>query len=135
MRFFAFAPLALLVVFGVPVANAQGCANSWNSMQINCSGGGCSQSVIIYYPNSSEDGVPVLRTTVSCCGYAWGTSYPGQGGCHSVELDDPKFRKQLDVFAQTTGVLVADCAGKYELYRAQAEPAPKTAFINEHILR
>lgn len=126
--------MAALLVLSAQLSHAQGCASSWNFLQINCSSNSCSSSVIISYPNAGQDGVPILRTVAYCCGQGWATAYPGQGGCHVTELKTPKSQERLARLAKTSEILIANCSGQYVLY-SDAHARRERTFINDHILR
>jgi len=129
---------AMLICLCSSLCSGQGCTDGFTATTFQCVyDGSCSSSVTVYTPNESQDGVTVHCGAVDCCGHLFTTCW-GDGNCEAVKkLGDPAARKRLARLAGESEVLVADCRGRYALYRPTPTVATRRtlALVDDHILR
>lgn len=134
--FYSAVAIFLLTLF-TSLCSGQ-CANGFSEMTINCAGPhGCTDSVPIFIPDESQDGVRVVCGAVSCCGQLL-TSCLGEGGCQDEIMKKPGVRDQVAELAATSKVLVAGCKGRYVPYIApvyQANGRWRPALLDDLVLR
>jgi len=130
--------VVIVVFMHGAVCGAQ-CASGFNTMTVQCAGpNGCMDQKDVDTPIESQDGVRVVCGSVSCCGQLL-TTCSGSGNCEPVRaLREPRAQERLARVAAESEVLVADCKGRYALFK----PSPGTvlnqrslALLDDRILR
>jgi hypothetical protein len=84
-----------------------------NQVTTTCYANGCTQSVDVYYPVSTEYGEPVTLGYVGCCNAQVPSYYFGGSGCDIGALRKPEALRQVVNLAQNNSLLVANCRGVF----------------------
>lgn len=121
------------------VACSAQCTTGLTTQNFDCAGpDGCSAGVTVAYPVGADQyGAAIEPNVQECCGQLFSSFMMG-GGCEPEGLKRPGVKERLSELSRTSEVLVADCKGRYALYK----PAPTKerltaswALLNDRMLR
>jgi hypothetical protein len=125
---------------GSVFCGAQNCTNGFDYWHYHCDGpDGCSDDVEVSIPDGGEYGVAIQCGSVSCCGQLFSSCYSNGGNCDMVKaLREPAMHERLERLAARSVLLVADCTGRYALYKpARIEERRNASFalLDDRLLR
>jgi hypothetical protein len=129
----------LLLCLGTTLCNGQNCASNIVNQQLQCvNGRGCHN--IWFNPEFEYEGPDYIYICepFDCCGQLVTECRLTEYMCAARELSNPETSKRLSELATKSRLLVADCKGRYALYRPNRpnwEAAGAGPFVNDHILR
>jgi hypothetical protein len=121
MKATLYALLSILLCLASPFANGQAstCAQALQAVPYGCGGpNNCHGSGWTYVPYGGGN-MPLLNYPINCCG-TWIADYSEGGMCYWTELRTPEMQEKLQVLAQSSRLLVADCHGRYVRYTAES---------------
>ena len=101
---------------GTSVGFAQACTEDLNTAQWHCVFDGCQRTVYYQTPGGEQPLWSYSCTSLDCCGELITTCH-FDGPCEAGGLRDHANLRRLDDVATRHNVLIADCKGRYMLYR------------------
>jgi hypothetical protein len=120
---------------GLAAQGSNGCS-AWlvNAPYACGNSNGCKGSGTTQLPGGGY-GAGLTNTPIPCCG-SWVPYYQLNGGiCYLTELRKPATQERLAQLASTSDMLVADCHGRYVLYRPHTgSERNENAILGKHML-
>jgi len=137
---FCLSILSIFLALCSAVCSGQ-CTDGFTEQTFQCQySDTCQNSVTVQIPNESQDGVvPECFATAPCCGQLF-TSCTAGGNCEDIKLRGPAAKQRLQALAAESDLLVADCKGRYALYkpapdRTNEKSRASLALLNDHLMR
>jgi hypothetical protein len=124
----------LFVLLCQRFACAQYCADLLQPTVYQCRTSTCYNKITTYTP---EDGFEFEYDcgTIYCCGQLFSTCTKTVDGCD--DGNDPSLRRRIAQAAEDSRVLVADCRGRYKLFRVAPDARLREMYarIDDRLLR